>query len=117
MKEEIDRLVEKSMMVYETENLIMEMDIMFVNVNFPVRFNKGIYNTSWVLIKRDLQFVEIIEGEEILAYVNFDIIDETVSNIFAKLLDLLKENNVPVRLKVLIDAKGSKFGMALIGLK
>ena len=103
--------------VYDSENLVMDMDISFVNDYFITRFTKGIRDTAWVFSSRDKVVDEIVEGETVTAIVREDINEKNVAEVVDYLAAFLDTKRLPVCLKVFINIRKSKFGFCLIQLK
>jgi hypothetical protein len=121
MKKELKRflnvtLVEKAIDLYEKENLVLELDIKFVNSDY-IRFSKGLYNTAWLFSRRDCAFNQVTEGEDSAINICHDSDGKTRSIIFSKAIGFLKNKNIPVRLIVFIDSTRAKFNICFVQCK
>jgi hypothetical protein len=117
MKKDIEKLVKKIMDFYETSNMIVGLNIDFVSGNSPMHVSKGIYNTAWLISKRDMEFVKITEGESIAINRLFELSEKTIDSILSKITDFLAEKNIPVKLNIIVNTKECRFDIYLIQLK
>jgi len=117
MKPEIEKLVIEVMDFYDKESLVLGLDISFVTHLSPYFFKKGVFDTAWLISKRDLEFMPVIEGEAVAIHTGFDLSDKTPNIVFAKIRDFLSEKNIPVKLNLFIDIREKKFDACLLQLK
>jgi len=117
MKSEIEKLIKKSVELYEKNKLIIGLNIEFSNSNLASYFLKGTYNKAWLISKRDMEFMELVEGDMCPVHRYYEILDECTHTVFNMILSFLKQKNVPVKLNIFIDSRENKFDVCLVELK